>query len=224
MSSAVLQWIALLAMVTDHVGYAFFPGLRVLRSVGRLSFPIFAFLLSQGFTHTSNRRNYALRLFLFGLVSEVPYQFLLYGGFVHPPWKNILFALLLSFFAMWCLEQGGVFLLGSAAAVLAAEWGGFSYGAYGVLLTLCFFECGRVFPKEKDRRKEKVFWSLSLAVLTLLYCLLHGGWFQIWAALAAVPLLLYNGERGKRLPRYFLYAFYPAHLAVLVLLRQALPF
>ncbi len=210
MSSAVLQWVALATMVVDHVGYVFFPGVPLLRAVGRISFPIFAFLLAEGFTHTRDLKKYAARLAAFAVVAEAPYQLMIYGRLVPgPPVRNILFALLLSLGALWCARQGGLWLLGAAAAGAAAQAGGFSYGAYGVAIVVLFY-------LTQERR-----WlgMVCLCACTALYCWYHESLFQVWAVLAAVPLLCYNGRRGRRPPRYFFYIFYPAHLAVLVGLR-----
>lgn len=205
LTSAALQWLAFFTMLTDHIGYTFFPSLPVLRAVGRLSFPIFAFLLSEGFTHTRSLEKYAGRLFCFGCIAELPYQLMLYHRFVGFRFSNILFALLLSLGALYCARRGGPWLLGAGALAVLAQAGGFSYGAYGVLLAVLFYS---------TRGKR---WAIPLALTgcTLLYCWYHHSLFQIWAVFAAVPLLLYNGERGRRAPRYLFYALYPAHLAVL---------
>lgn len=213
MSAFSLKWLALLTMVIDHVGLAFFPQYPLLRAVGRLSFPIFAFLLAEGFAHTSNRKQYALRLAAFAVLSELPYELFVYGqvGGMFPM-KNILFALLLAFGALHCVERGGFWLPGAAALMLIAHFGAFSYGAYGVLLVVCFFLV----------RKQKLWMVLLLAACTVLHCILWQSWFQIWAVLAAVPLLFYNGERGKRMSRYLFYAFYPAHITAIVLVRYGL--
>lgn len=227
MTSAMLQWIAVLTMAVDHAGYLLFPEIPFLRAVGRLSFPIFSFLLAEGFRHTSNRKKYALRLAVFAVLSELPYELFLYGseriGTLFPM-KNVLFSLLLAFGALWCTEQGGGFLFGSALLILGAELGGFSYGAYGVLLTLCFFLCGRAFSGEEDpegaRRKRGLLAAALLAACTALYCAAHRSLFQSWAVFAAIPLFFYSGERGKRMPRYFFYVFYPAHLLLLLLLKS----
>lgn len=215
MTSAVLQCLAVITMLIDHIGYELgfqlFPGVptQVLRAIGRLSFPIFAFMLAEGFIHTSNRKKYALRLAAFAVASELPYQLfahLAVWSRVHfPAWENIFFELLLILGALWCVEKGKLWLLGAAALAVLAEAGGFMYGAYGVLIAIGFY----VF---RERRWAAL---LVLAACTGLYCLSHGSIFQIYAVFAAVPLYLYNGERGQRLPRYFCYIFYPAHLLVL---------
>ena len=209
MTSAALQWVALLTMAVDHVGYALFPEVPALRAVGRLSFPVFAFLLAQGFAHTSNLKKYTLRILAFAVAAEVPYQLFLYGGLVVFPASNILFALALALGALWCVQQGGAGWLGAAGFMVMAQLGGFSYGAYGVALAVLFYLT----------RKKRALIPVVLTACTLLYCAYRHSLFQIWAIGAAVPLFLYNGERGHRLPRYFLYIFYPAHLCVLVAVR-----
>ncbi len=101
MTSAVLQCIAVVTMLVDHLGYELFPSADWMRMIGRLSFPIFAFMLAEGFVHTSQRKKYVLRLAAFAVVSEVPYQlFARHALWRIPPWSNIMFALLLAFFAL----------------------------------------------------------------------------------------------------------------------------
>lgn len=205
MSSAALQIFAFLTMLIDHVGYVFFPGVPALRAVGRLSFPVFAFLLSEGFAHTRDLKKYAARLLVFAAIAEVPYQLMINHRLVGFRLSNILFSLLLCLGALWCAKRGGPWMLGAAGLAVLAQAGGFSYGAYAVLLAVSFYLT----------RGKRPLGMLCLAVWTLGYCAYHHSLFQIWAVFAAVPLLLYNGEKGRRLPRYTLYILYPAHLAVL---------
>lgn len=209
MTSAVLQCIAVITMFIDHLGYEIFSNVPILRMIGRLSFPIFAFMLAEGFLHTRDRKKYVLRLAVFAVISELPYQIFSHGGigniFPLRPWENILFELLLAFGALRCVEKGKFWYFGAAALVVLAELGGFMYGAYGILLAIAF--C--VF---KERRWAAM---LSLTVLTLAYCLYFNNWTQIYAVAAVIPLGLYNGQKGQRLPRYFCYAFYPIHLLVI---------
>lgn len=205
MTSAALQALAFVTMLIDHIGLCFFPHVPALRAVGRLSFPIFAFLLSEGFVHTRGLKKYAARLFVFAALSEVPYQLMINHRVVGPRMSNILFSLLLCLGALWCVRQGGPWLWGAPALAVLAQAGGFSYGAYAVLLAVSFY-------LTRDKRPIGM---LCLCVCTLLYCAYRHSLFQIWAVFAAVPLLLYDGRRGRRAPRYLLYILYPAHLAVL---------
>lgn len=206
MTSAILQLTAIITMAIDHIGYELYPQIDWLRMIGRLSFPIFAFMLAEGFIHTSDRRKYAIRLAVFAFVSEIPYQlFARHALGVSSPWSNIFFELLLMFLALLAVERGRYHYIEAVLIVLLAEFAGTMYGGYGILLAVVFF----VF---RDRR-----WTAMLCLmgLTIAYCLYHNSWFQIYAIAAAVPLWFYNGERGKRMPRYFGYAFYPAHLLLL---------
>ena len=82
---------------------------------------------------------------------------------------------------------------------------GTMYGVYGILMGICFY----IF------RKDRVLVIACLGALTILYCLQQWSLFQIWAVFAAVPIWFYNGKLGQRLPKYFGYIFYPAHLMVI---------
>ena len=120
MTSAALQWLALVAMLIDHLGYLFFPGIPLLRAVGRLSFPIFAFLLAEGLAYTANVKRYALRLWAFAVFSEVPYQLFTYGRLAVLPWHNVMFELLLMLAAAWLAQRGGWGFLGAAGIAVGA--------------------------------------------------------------------------------------------------------
>ena len=84
MSSALLQLTALMTMTIDHIGYRLFPGTELLRMIGRLSFPLFVFMLTEGFVYTGSQKNYLKRLALFALLSEVPYKLFTSG----PYWRR----------------------------------------------------------------------------------------------------------------------------------------
>lgn len=91
MSAFTLKLIALVTMIIDHVGAIFFPQFIWLRYIGRLSMPIYAFLLVQGYMHTRNFNRYALRMGIFALLSEVPYDLLFQGTWLEFQRQNILF-------------------------------------------------------------------------------------------------------------------------------------
>lgn len=206
MTSALLQCIAIVTMLIDHMGYRLFPQYEIFRMIGRISFPIFAFMLVQGFIYTSSRKKYALRLAAFAIVSEIPYQLFSQGLLWNKyPWSNILFELLLGLAALWCVEKGKLWLLGAAGIVIVAETLDFMYGGYGILIAIGFY----VF------REKRWAGAACLVACTVLYCWYYHNPLQIYAVLAAIPLCLYNGKKGARLPRYFSYAFYPIHLLVI---------
>ena len=121
LTSYQLKWIAVITMVIDHIGAVLFPGELILRIIGRLSFPIFCFLLTEGFCHTHNRRAYMQRLGVFALVSEVPYDLTFHGKLLDLERQNIFFTLLLGVILLNLLEGGGQWLL-QAAKVLFMMW------------------------------------------------------------------------------------------------------
>jgi len=214
MTSAMLQWIALLTMTVDHIGYRIFPGTDVFRMVGRLAFPIFVFLLAEGFAHTSSRKRYLVRLAVFALLSEIPHTIFTHGARwrTYLSWAscgNIFFELALTFLALWCIQLGReknrLLWLGTAACLVGSGLLGAMYGWYGVLMGVCFY----LF------REKRWLCVLALVILTALYCWGRGSTFQLYAIAATVPIYFYNGERGPRLPKYFSYIYYPAHLLVI---------
>lgn len=210
MSAFLLKILALVAMVIDHVGAIFFPQYVWMRYVGRISMPVFAFLLSEGYQHTRNFNLYALRLAVFAVLSEVPYDLLFHGTYLEFGRQNIFFTLLAALTVIRLLDEAGkrqnIFLFLLAAVVTyAAELLGFSYGYYGVLVPVAFF----LF------RKYKGFDLLAFAGITYANYLDDRNFVQLYAIAACVPLMLYNGKRGRYGWKYFFYAFYPAHLLIL---------
>lgn len=214
-----LKMIAIAAMTVDHIGYLFFPGVSWMRMVGRLTFPIMAFLIAEGYRHTHDLRRYETRLFVFALISMLP--FYLAFGWV----GNVGFTLLCGLLALDCgarLERAWQKAAVAAAFMvlsLPCDWG-FS----GVLAIYLF---GRI----ENRRLGAVCGVAALLLAGVLkdQCLtavLGPGVytpmkFEIMCAvlLAIPPLLLYNGSRGRSM-KYWFYIYYPLHLAVLGLIAR----
>ena len=94
-SGTQLKIIALLSMLVDHIGCVLFPKVTAFRIIGRLAFPIFAFLIAEGMVHTSNWKKYFLRLFIFAIISEIPFDFITSGKMIDWSHQNVLFTLLL---------------------------------------------------------------------------------------------------------------------------------
>ena len=196
-----LRAIACASMLLDHLGAAR-SSLIALRAAGRLAFPLFCFLLAEGAAHTQSPRRYALRLGIGALLSELPFDLFLYGGL---SWnrQNVMFTLLLAFFALQARGSGAkllfMILVAAAADLLRTDYGGTGV----VLVGLMAWVLPRSLPG-------------CLAGMTLLFASLGG--IQLLAVFAMLPIRLYSGQRrlGRR-GRWLFYAFYPAHLLLLYL-------
>ena len=117
---------------------------RILRSVGRISFPIFCFLLVEGFVHTSNRKKYALRLFLFACVSELPFDLCFNGGLLEFSYQNVMFTLLIGFLTLWLMDivrqKNPVLLLFTAGGgILLGKLFAADYNWKGIVLILILY-------------------------------------------------------------------------------------
>lgn len=177
----------------------------VMRTVGRIAFPIFCYLLVEGFLHTRSWKKYGLRLLLFGLLSEVPYDLLFNGSWFYLKSQNVYFTLLIGLltvvgcrrFAHDFLMKLIVLLCGCGAAALIKC----DYEAIGVIMIAAFYEF-------RLNKKQQVIYGGIVALLESLS--LFGA-----AALAVIPIWRYRGKRGKMNLKYFFYWFYPVHLALL---------
>lgn len=219
---ALWVWAAA-SMTVDHIGAAFYPDVWWMRAAGRIAFPIFAFLLAEGFAHTRSRARYALRLGVFALVSE-PFFDAAFRGSVNWRHQNIFFTLLLGVAALSFCERlsGGARGLAVAGCCVAAELGRFDYGAFGVALIWLMF-----YTRE---RRGGVWYALllccgAISAASLAEAAMGGArgaeaarsLLELWA-LAAGPLLSrYNGRRGgdllpKVVRRWGAYLYYPLHL------------
>lgn len=221
-SADALKWIALLTMLCDHAGAVLFAQYPVMRLIGRTAFPLFVWLLVEGFFHTSSRKKYLGRMAFFALVSELPFDLALYGR-PDRQGQNVFFTLSISLVMLVFLEramdacqrrrQAGekAFLqtlaaVGTvAAAMAAAELFCVDYGGSGPLLAALFY-C--------YKRKG----SPGLAVSFLIFCLSMGlltAMVEIFG-IVSVPLIArYNGKRTGRGRGRLFYLFYPLHLLIL---------
>ncbi len=204
LTSYQLKWIAIIAMVIDHIGAVLYPGELPLRVIGRLSFPIFCFLLTEGFCHTHDRRSYMLRLGGFALISEVPYDLTFHGNLLDLDQQNIFFTLLLGVLLLAMLEKSRHWLL-KAAEIYLVMWAAevvlrVDYGYEGILLICIFYLFrGRIWVKTAGCICWNFLWENRL---------------QAFGGFSVIPIMLYNGERGRNM-KYFFYIFYPAHLLIL---------
>ena len=236
LSGAVLKWVAIVTMLIDHIGAAFLKGMYVsrqyrwgtgffsrefyvaLRIIGRLAFPIFCFLLVEGLCHTRSRWKYLLRLAIFALITEIPFDLEFQRTWWTMRYQNVFFTLAFGLFACaaweWLTKGNDLkchplralaamliaFAACGAAYILKTD-----YGALGVLLILVMY-----FLREKPWARD----LLGIGVLYLLVLVGGSHWIEMLGALSFPLFHLYNGKRGRQ-PKYFFYIFYPAHLLLL---------
>lgn len=223
-----MKLIAVVCMLIDHLaafylfklpvmhtelfmlGHHAVTPLLMMRLVGRLAFPIFAFLIVEGFLHTRSRVRYGRNLLIFALLSELPWN-LIHSGTWHYPSQNVFFTLLLGYLGLCALEyfkddSRGLLasLLGLlvASVLMRADYGCSGYGFILLLYVL-----------RENRILQAIIGS----------CVLGSRWI---AGLAFIPINMYNGERGfvkGPVAKYLFYLFYPLHLLVIYLLRVYMP-
>lgn len=210
LNSFGLKLIAITAMLIDHVGAALFPQYPILRIIGRIAFPIFCFLLVEGFLHTHDVIRYIRRMGMFALISEIPFDLLFYGKILDGMHQNVFFTLFLGLIMLYYLtKQYPPFMnfLMVVLFMLLAEFLRTDYSSMGLLIILCFW----VF------RRKKVWMCLSVAAVNIFL----QGYIQVFAVLALPFILLYNGEQGPRM-KYVFYLFYPLHLLLLFVIRMSM--
>lgn len=238
LAGSTLKLIAVITMLIDHMGAALVGPLRRslpegntlgdlcrllyphMRHIGRLAFPIFCFLLVEGFLHTRNVRKYAFRLFLFALISEFPFDYAFSNQFIRNAHQNVYFTLLIGLLVMIGISYfdcrpakshiGNYGNLFAQIAIAAAGlWlAGFLHTDYsykGVFLIIVLYSL------RLDRRLQAIFGAITIS-------------WEAVAPLAFIPIWFYNGRRGRQM-KYFFYWFYPVHLLILAFLRHiAIPF
>lgn len=233
LSGTALKWMAVIFMAIDHVAYTvlqqgflatpdrlpFHLGpltfqkeilvqlSLLMRGIGHLAFPLFAFLMVEGFFHTRSVWKYGQRLLLFAVLSEIPFDLAICGGFT---WEvqNVFFTLLIGLVGMELSERCGTGILEKlvimvlccgVAEAIRGDW-----GMIGILFILILYQL-----------HGKKSWQAVAAGMGLLMVF---GFRQITIFLIIPLIFLYNGKRGTGRFRYFFYWFYPLHLAALAVL------
>lgn len=220
LSSSWLKVIAITAMVIDHASVIFLgEESTVWRAIGRIAFPLFAFMIAQGAVKTRNKLKYALRLFAFAFISEVPFDFGFYGEVFYFESQNVYFTLFLGLLSVITYEYfrkkqlSFIAAFSSLAFAMGAYFLKSDYGFMGVIvitLMAVFSHC-----KIPSRYIGFAFSSLLTAVAFVPPLMAGIIPTQVYAVFSAVPLSLYNGKRGFHISKYFFYAFYPVHILVL---------
>lgn len=222
--SFTLKMIAIIGMTCDHIGIVFGDAMPLgatcaLYAAGGLTFPIMAYLLGEGYRHTSNFKKYALRLLLFAIAAQAPYSLFLM------PQGNVLFTLLLGLVALYLhehMQNRNWFGLALALIILASMF--LDWGIIGVPMVLLYYTIREKWP----RLIVPYLLPLAFIALPQMWPLLSGDLhalpqllFVLVGCTLTIPLLArYNSERGRPM-KYFFYAYYPAHILVLGLIHLA---
>lgn len=223
LDGGALKGIAAALMLMDHVGAILLPEVPVLRCVGRLAFPIFAFFIAEGYAHTRDFGRYFRRLAILAVVSEIPFN-LENGAVFDLTRQNVLFTFCLALLTLRGLEalgrERGFGRWAGCGLVLAAGFAAgellrTDYGGWGVVTVALLYLC-------RDGRYAKLWLLLAMAAVNglgmgSLTMPVFGGEMPIQIfAVAALPMIwLYNGQAGPKGLRRAFYVFYPAHLLVL---------
>lgn len=215
-----LKLIAMISMVFDHVGDMFFPGALWMRMIGRLAMPLFSFCIAEGYAHTRNKQRYLLRMGIFALVSEIPFD-LAFEGRVGLGHQNIMLTFFLSILALMLFDR--VRGEGKEHAAFKTLMGILCVCAVAVLALLLkadytLFAVVAVFLFYVLRNRPALLrCGVGVGFLALTRTV---GYYRA-TGLSLIPLLLYNGKRGRGL-KWLFYAFYPGHLLLLYLLKTFL--
>jgi len=237
-NSNTLKIIAMLTMVIDHIGgiifeigvlhfpekavfmniistplgEIFYNITYILRLIGRISFPIFCFLIVQGFLNTRSVRKYLFRVGIFALISEIPFDLAVSNRFVDFGYQNVLFTFFIGLIMLIFLDKFyKKYILQGLVISISCVFAYFfntDYSYIGILFIAVFY----LF------RDDKVLMMLFAVIL----CIYESSGFYYSAALSLIPMSLYNSEKGRLNLKYFFYWFYPLHMLVLTLVRTFL--
>ena len=216
MSAFVLKIIAIITMFIDHIGYIFSDGkLSNFNVIGRIAFPIFAFQISEGYVHTKDLKKYFFRLFLFALVSQIPFM-LFEKSFDDKYSLNVFFTLFIGLLAIFIYDKCKYKFLGIIAAIalgVFAQYINTDYGAYGIAIIFIFY----IF--KNNYINTTIFFMIATATKyasPLYKTNMHPTVLKLYIG-TCIPIILinlYNGKKGKDM-KYFFYLFYPIHLLLL---------
>ncbi|MCM1149239.1 MAG: conjugal transfer protein TraX [Butyricicoccus sp.] len=236
LTSEALHALAMALMLCDHLWATLFPAAEWMTCLGRLAFPIFAFMTAEGYARTHDIKRYMLRMLAAALVSEIPFNLMYADSVFYPFHQNVLWTLLLGLALLYLTDKARERFRGAARValyallVLLGFFLGYAamldYYGVGVMTVLVF----RFFPCRGVKNL-----LCQLACLYVLNVSLLGGYYyeinilghsfelvqQGFALLSLIPIWLYGGRRGSggKGFRYFCYAFYPAHMLLLFLTR-----
>lgn len=241
-SAFTLHILAMVFMTCDHLwGTDLLGGFPWLTWIGRFAFPIFAFMIAEGYHYTKDYKKYLQRLLIFALISEIPYNLMTESSVIYPFGQNVLWTFILALLCMKSVDKvkknKNVFvgwLLGILVIIgfyFAALLTMVDYFGEGLLMVMVFF----VFRGDKWYHKLlqaagiiyiNAFMMKGLIIVEEIFGYTVEFPQQAFAIFALIPIFLYKGKQGpkNKFTKYFFYAYYPAHMLLLVGIRALLSF
>lgn len=226
-------------MLCDHIWAALIAGNMWLTCIGRLAFPIFAFMIAEGFYHTRNRKKYLSRLLIWALISEIPFDLMCEGVLFYPFHQNVLWTFVISLLTLMALEkikktQKAVLWLFKSIGICIAGW------LFGTIFMVDYFGEGVIMVVLFYMLRGKEWWKRVFQAIGMIYinCFMIEGLeipiglsgselfvpLQGFAILSLPIIWLYKGRQGphNRFIKTAFYCFYPAHLLVIYLIAKYL--
>ncbi len=238
-TSFTLYLLAMIFMLCDHMWATIVPGSNWLTWIGRLAFPIFAFMIAEGYYYTSNVKKYTKRMLLFALVSEIPFNLMYGNSLIYPFHQNVMWTFLIALLCMRGIDKvhakGKLWLTVPAAALfillsyLICTLAMMDYYGEGFLMVLLFhFLRGRAWWQMAGQAIGMYYINgvmikgLSVPIMLFGFELYFSQ--QTFAVLALIPIWLYKGKQGPHSKpiQYMRYAFYPVHMLILALIYMGL--
>ncbi|PRX65091.1 TraX protein [Cohnella sp. SGD-V74] len=205
----MLQGLAMMTMLIDHIGLMFFQDQTIFRLIGRIAFPLYACFLVKGYLLTRNRRTYMLRLFVLALISQAPFTLALEKFEL-----NVIFTLLYSLLALWAVDlvSEDLKVLTTVVVLSTSLIIPMDYGIYGVLIIFIF--------RYVEGRWEMIGFHLLLnGLFFLIYGL--GYWVQLFSIFGTILIWMTMSVRPRKTLNKWIYrTFYPAHLLVLWVIQR----
>ena len=246
LNSFVLKLIALITMTIDHVGAVFGSSENIngvipcqeyelLRIIGRIAFPIYCYLLVEGFCHTSNLKKYLSRVIIFAIISQVPYSLAIYGRLLSKSFLNVFFTLAIGLIVIASIDAAVKKIragedadhrylitpvLGLFVALWLADSLSVSYERYGIYMILIFYFT-RLREEDYNDSKKIILNTAVQALLLFVITYNYGVDIQYYCVIALLFIMLHNHKRGPSL-KYFFYIYYPFHLLVLFIIKCAM--
>ena len=227
-STTTLKLIACFLMVIDHVGMYLFPGYKIFRIVGRLSYPIFAFFIAEGCKYTKNKVKHLMLIMLLGI------GMLLFNYYIFNNWTGCIFLTftfsIIYIYIFDLIKDIGLTKVLKITIYLCILMPGYiifkiiniDYGFIGMLIPVGIYIINYLSFAKKQilNLNTELLMKLGVLIIGLILISLNNplGYIQFFSLLAIIPLLFYNGKPGIKHLKYFFYFFYPVHIVIIYML------